>query len=348
MNSKIPTSTFSVVYYASNIRFLQSWELSPFYHALRQALCGESFVYPEHLRRQQHYHFLGKIVLDEEARNGSEIRQNLKHVSKKLTLYQKNKSTQLATELNNIYFYCWLLNLLDRNLHYENLNHKALREIVKQTDLQDSITRRQNEILKLFFWGIQRYETKETDDLVESSLDLLYSRVRLAKNELKESPARLDYYVLQSRVENISTKSINANDPKIFEAALILKVVTQNGLFIPESEKDEYLSIQMKSLVFDKYLAILRSSFRFKLFKLRLPIWILPIIIFLVQFLLFQFPEYIEGVEPFGVSIKLQNFNQFVKSIPLYAILAFNAILFAVLTIIFQNILIRKRIIREL
>jgi len=135
----------------------------------------------------------------------------------------------------------------------------------------------------------------------------------------------IDYYIKQQRLEKIDIENVTSELSmlKLLEVAVILKAASGKGLYLPELEKEQYLSNVSMEIVKEKYLTILNDSFSNTFYKIRLPSWFGYLILFAAESAIFLAPNIFDSVQFGPVAIKLS----VLLSIPVWALLLGNGIL---------------------
>lgn len=333
----------ALVFHISKIS--KSWNLiNPYFISLRDLLLEDSGTKLNNLRKQQEYHFIAKIINDEINNRKNEINRNSKEISLFIKKYLKSKQQSLGDYIIRDLFYVFILRLLGKTAHFDKLDKNKIKAFLSNYQTQSGNIINFHKILSLFYLGI--YD-KQKSEIVESNLDLsiniLFNRLLLANNEKREKSQLIDYYLKQNLVEKIDLTSSSENSKgKLLEIAVILKSANGKGLYIPEIEKEQYLSSFTQSIFREKYLTMLKESSSMKFFRSRIPLWSLILLFFVLESLVFLLPNFFETISIGNFSIPT---TEIVK-LPIWVILIINGIIMAVLIYVIQ-IHLNKRIREE-
>ena len=178
------------------------------------------------------------------------------------------------------------------------------------------------------------------------SLILLYKQIKIKSSESREKTDLFEYYILQNEIEQNCEILINDNNPLVLEVALILKLITKSGLYIPEHEKFLYISSFAKEVVYDRFISIVAKLFYLERKKIKIPFWISSIIFFLLQFLFIKYGKLIDAISFSGLSLRI-NLTKLIDSISPIYVIVFNGI-FVIIFLFFLPRYIKARIKREL
>ena len=317
----------SIVYHISNIS--KSWDLKNYYHlALRDLLLlNESTqIDVNSLRVKQEYHFVAKIIVDELKNNVKNIKNNGKEISLLLKRYLKNKKQKDGDNVTLFLFYIFLLKLLNRDKHFRQLGPKEIKQFLETYQSQNNIFNCFQNVLSLYHSvNIDKITEKETNDDLELSINLLYDRLKLTETSKRDKNNIVDYYIKQTQLEKIDVSSISSEQTKgrLLQISIILKAATGNGLYLPEIEKEQYLSKFTQKIFREKYLKILEDSNSIKIRGISIYNWLAVFLFFLLEALIFSLPNFVESITVFGININ----TKALAELPIWVIILINGLI---------------------
>lgn len=326
------SSVNAIVYHIVNIS--KSWQLNnPYFVALRNILL-EKFDTPKDIRSQQEFHFIAKVIADELKNNKSEIRNNTKKISDFLSNYIKERNQKNGDEALRLIFNILILKLLNRKGHFNNLNQNKVKEFLSLYQTQKSNFKNFQKILSLVHSVDQQGTEEYINDDLDLALNLLYSRLLFNEESKRDNNKLVDYYLKQTRLEKIeTTTSSERTKGNLLEIALILKATTGKGLYIPEIEKEQYLSRFTKTLFREKYINILKETNSVKIFNFKLPNWVVVLSFFTLEAIVFALPNFVESLSFGTFSISTGALMQ----LPLWVILIINGIIISLYLFLLQR-----------
>jgi len=343
MANKELTNENALVYYISKIS--KSWNLdNPYFSSMKNLLLSKSGTKLRNLRKDQEFHFIAKIINDELNKNNEGIKDNCKQISFLLDRYLNKKQQKDGDKTIRSIFYIFLLKLFNKNNHFKRVDDKRVRNFLMEYKTHSSNLKNFHKILSLYYLGrIEELGKEEIKDNLDLSLNILYLRLLLSQESKRKKSILIDYYIKQSIIEKIDlTITSERSKGKLLEIAVILKAANSKGLYIPQIEKEQYLSAFTKNIVKEKYLSILKDISTIKVLKLKIPLWLVILGFFLLESLVFALPNFIESISIGSLSINTKAFSD----LPIWSILIINGLIISIFLFIIQ-IVINKRISDE-
>jgi len=342
MSEYNPTNENAFVFHISKIS--KSWNLkNPYFSSLRDLLLEKSGNHIKGIRKEQEFHFIAKMINDE-LNNSNEIKSNCKQIHSLLSNYLKRKQQKEGDKTIRFLFYAFLLKLLNKNKHYKSLNEEKVKKFLIEYKTPSSNLRNFHKVISLYFLGnINDQEKEEINDNLDLSVNILYQKLLLSEKAKREKSNLIEYYLKQSNLERIDlTATSEMSKGKLLEIAVILKSANGKGLYIPEIEKEQYLSAFTKSIVREKYLSILKDISTIKVFKSKMPVWSAILGFFLLESLVFYLPNFIESISigTFSISTKA------LSGLPIWSILIINGLIISLFIFVIQRN-INKRVSDE-
>jgi len=335
-----PTNENAFVYHISKIS--KSWNLNnPYFSSLRDLLLNKSGTQLKNLRKEQEFHFIAKIINNELNKNDREIKNNCKQISSSLNRYLKRKQQGDGDKTIRSLFYIFLLKLHNKNKHFQCLNKSTVKKFLTEYKTSSSNLINFHKVLSLYYLGnIDKSKNETINDNLDLSVNILYQRLLLSDKSKREKNNLIDYYLKHNAIEKIDlTATSERSKGKLLEVAVILKSANGKGLYIPEIEKEQYLSAFTKSIIREKYLAILKDISNLKLFKTKLPVWSIILAFFLIESLVFTLPNFIESISIGVLSISIKALSD----LPVWVVLIINGLIISLFIFIIQKN-INKRI----
>ena len=291
INEKI-SSTSALVYHIEMIS--KSWKFeNPYYNSLKSLFHDLIKVDLDINNSKQQYHIIAKIICDEINKNITNIKDNANEIKELIDEYllnmNQNKGDIILCYLFNIY----LLNILDKNTHFIKIEKEMVCNFLKQHQSDNIKYKNYKKILDIIYLNII---TKEENirDYYDLALELLYKRILISNTEYRNEDYLLDYYIKQNEIEklNINMES-EISRGNLLEIALVLKAVNSKGLYIPELEKENYISNYSKEIVSEKYLDVISDITKVNIKNFEIQNWLLFVVIILIELFVATFPDYI-------------------------------------------------------
>ncbi len=341
----------SLVFHISKIS--KSWNIqSPYPTALRNLLLGNiPKKKAQNLRVAQDYHFISKIIDDELRKDRKETKQNCGHISNLITLYQKNKDSSQGDKIINFLFHIFLMNLLDFKEHFKFLDKDEIKKFLESHMTSDSELNKFRSVLLLSLGNVKCNSPDKSKDMFGYSLDLLYLRILLSNEKTRDKKDLINYYLSQSFIEKLdfgrceNEKSIT----ELLKSAIVIKAASGEGLYLPEPEKEQYLSVFAKELIRTEYIKNLKeaTNFKIRLFKVinfSLPIWIGFSILFLIEtiIILLPFMSSLFSAVNLPIISPIIDITSKLSNLPLWLIILINGIIMSFLLYLHQKYIYRK------
>jgi hypothetical protein len=335
----------SLVYYVSKIS--QKWKFSnPFFSILQSLLLDKpTTIEANVLRKTQEYHFIAKIIYDELKNNKSEIKKNCKDTSSLLEKYLNHKQEDDGEHTLKRLFYIIILKILDKNQHFNNFEQENVSEFLIKFQTKDNNSKLIQLILCTIY-GIEKPAGNiiEPTDELSLSLQLFYYRLVLSREQKRTKSVLIKYYLLQSKLDKIELSLISSERSKgrLIEIAIILKATTGSGLYLPEIEKEQYLSSFTKEIFRKKYHSLISEANSVKIHNFSIPNWAVLGLFFAIEAFVFSLPNLTESISIGIISISTKQLSE----LPIWVILLANGLIVS-LYIIVQRRNINKRISDE-
>jgi len=333
----------ALVYHISKIS--KSWNLNnPYFLSMQDLLLGRSGTKLKNLRKEQEFHFIAKIINDELNKNNKEVKDNCRQISFLLNSYLNKKQQKDGDKTIRFLFYVFLLKLFNKNNHFKCIDNKKVKKFLMEYKTLSSNLKKFHKILSIYYLGlIEEVGKEEIKDNFDLSLSILYQRLLLSGKSRREKNRLIDYYLKQSVIEKIDlTATSEISKGKLLEIAVILKSANNKGLYIPQIEKEQYLTAFSKKIVREKYLSILKDISSIKLLKSKIPLWLVILGFFLLESLVFALPNFIESISIGSLSISTRT----LLNLPIWSILIINGLIISLFLFIIQRN-INKRISDE-
>ncbi len=314
----------ALVYHISTLS--QDWKITNPYNSMLRCLltnkpCNLDL---QTLRQNQEYHFIAKMIYDETTLNNEAVKKNTNKILAMIKKVQKNKQQSDADSVIRCIYYVLIMSLLGKRLHYDILPTNQVRDLLKEVKTESHNLQHLNRILCFVYNVNSELVDIDIDDDIALSLDLLYRRLILCNQENRDKNALIEYYTKQSKLDDIDLTSVSSEKTqgKLLEIAVNLKATTGNGLYIPEIEREQYLSNFTKDILRKKYSDIISKENTVSFFGLSLPIWLALLTIFLIEAVIFSVPNYVESISLGFVSISTKPLME----LPISAIIAINGV----------------------
>lgn len=181
-----------------------------------------------------------KLLFGEISKN---TRENITRINTQLENYFQKKESPLGKILLNEFFHLLLLKFLGYNQQESKINSEDIKLFLEQYVPQREEIYLYN-VLSLFYLGKEGTFGDKSENDEELVIRLLYYRIKIYLSKTNIEKYRTEYYTLQKTLE----EKINLNHStdisagKLLKVALILKAVVGNGIYLPEKEKELYLS----------------------------------------------------------------------------------------------------------
>ena len=195
--------------------------------------------------------------------------------------YTSTKNSKSADKIISIYFY-GLLNDRISTGYNERISERLIpKEII--LDILQNSKHQYSKTLRLVLMGDKNSVPGITSEY--DAVDVLSLCIASESSE--------DKYDLSSAFKKISfdeemIKNGKLSYDSILTSALIISAAFKNGLYFPEFRKEVKLYSGENSVVNEKYRNALREFYWFKLFGLRIPIYLIPILIFGGEWFVFK------------------------------------------------------------
>lgn len=329
------------------------WSLtSPYVTSLRDLL-NETVPKKslENIRANQEYHFIAKIIYDELKRNKKEINNNCNILKKMISDYDKNKEDYNGNKILNFLFYIFLMNLLNYKKHLDQLDKQKIKKFLEEHNTSERTLSKIRYILLSLSGSSQRYISDKSNTLFEHSLDLLHLRLLLSNEKTRDQKDLINYYLSQSFIENLDFGKYGDDNSRseILKAAIVIKAASGDGLYLPEPERERYLSSFAKELIKNKYMKNLKDAtqFRLKTFKVLdfyLPLWACFGLIFLIEALIIFTPKLAElfSIVDVPVISQVVKLTSWVSNLPVGALIIINGVIVAFLLYLHQKYIYNK------
>lgn len=339
-----------IVYHISALA--QEWDLTnPYFIALRSLLIEETInVKKLNIRFSQDYHFASKIIIDEINKENNGIDQNIKEINGLFSSFQSKKQQKDGDRLIISLFHVLLLKFLDRGFHLNKLNdEKKIKSTLLSYHTENKELNGYFSILKLFYLKEESNLSEEKNfEALSLTISLLYDILLLKDEDMRDKKNLINYYLKQLKLEESDLPLLNSENSqgKYLKIAIMLKTLSGKGLFIPEIEKEQYLSRFTKKLFRNRYIGVLNE-----LNQTKIPFtswsfirWKFPLIVFFLELCFYWLGKLVSAITLPFVEIDISNLpiNQFYPY-RVEIIIIFNAALFAYLAhynhmIVEQNI----------
>jgi hypothetical protein len=321
------SSVHSLVYHISNIS--EEWKLSnPYFIMLRSLLLDKSVTIDlNKLRLNQEYHFIAKMIHDEFTKDKNEAGHNAEEILSIISRYEKQKQQNDAENGIRNLFYVQILKFLDKDLHYNSIKTKNITQFLLNAQVEDLNLKNMLNILCLIY-GIQPIDMGKNDNIPDEvglSLNLLYSRLLLSDASKRNDGILLDYYLRQNKMDKIDISLISSerSQGKLLEVAVYLKAATGNGLYLPEVEKEQYLTNFTKEIFRKKYLSVAKKVNSIEIHGFMVPLWALMILAFAIEATIFALPSFTDSISLGIISIPTKP----ILELPVWIILIINGLL---------------------
>jgi hypothetical protein len=322
------TNRSALVYHITMLS--QNWQITNPYHAMLRCLLinTKTDIEPNALRDGQEYHFIAKMIYDELNLNRKGTKENVEKIVARTKAIGKNKQQSDADSLIRCLFYVVIMNLLGKGLHYDSLQRDKIAELLKELHTKDNNLQLMLRVLALVYGSNSEMTDVEINDDFGLSLDLLYRRLSICDSTKRDKNNLIEYYVKQNKLDSIDTITISSENTqcKLLEIAVILKAATGNGLYLPEIEREQYLSSFTKDFLRKKYKQIIEKENSFVLFGVTLPIWALILTCFALEAVIFSLPNYIESISLWILSIPTKPLLE----LPISVVIAVNGVVMVV------------------
>lgn len=351
VNRKDIKSNNGLVFFVSNLA--KNWNISsPYPLALKNLLLG---LNPkgrlQNLRVAQEYHFVSKVIDDEIGKDSYEIGKNCSDIKKRLERFTSERDSIEGSKIMRLIFHIVIMNLLKHHEHFKRIDKGTLKEFLDSYNTDDLVLAKFKSIIVLLTQGVKESNISKSNSIVEHALDLLYLRMIISNESTSNKDDLIGYYLNQSTLEGLDLGQVGNDNAKaeLLMFAIIIKAASGEGLYIPEPEKEKYLSSFAKDLIRNKYMKILRdaSSFRIKIFKVidfKLPLWACLGLIFLIETLIFVFPKIAEIFSAADVPVigQITKATLSIAELPIWIIIAINGAVVGLLLYIHQKYLYKK------
>lgn len=333
------TATNDVVYYISKIS--SSWELSnPYFLALRALLlCDDAFDLGD-LRGQQHYLFIANIMQNT-LKDSNELKNIRKKIGKRLEEYDTTRKEENGDLIIDSIFMLFLLKILNYKSQLEKISEEKIRMFLNTYKPIKSNYINIKKIL-CFLFGVDNNDDAIYINEYDVALNLMYLKLLLSKNVFRTEGILIDYYVKQRELEErIFDMGFSSERSKgrVLEIALVLKAVNGDGLYIPDIEKNQYLSTFAQELVRTKIESLYTEASHFEVKQFKIPFWFLPSFLFVFEAIIYSYPEIVDSISILFIELGIAN----IILIPFAFILLLNGAILS-LFMYYVNYRVRKRI----
>jgi hypothetical protein len=206
-------------------------------------------------------------------------------------------------------------------------------------------------IVSLFYGFEYSQEHDESSDLIDLSLDILSDRLILSRDKTRNKEVLMRYYAKRTLLDNkelVSSSEKAKTDLLI--VALLIKSSSGSGLYLPEIEKDSYLSRFANEIVKEKYLKKFDevNSLKFNLFgklDVKLPLWLVFAILFGLELCIFILPNIVSPLANIIGGDKFESLYNLLlnlQSLPLWLTILINGLIVGLLLYIQQKYIKKK------
>jgi len=291
------SSLNSLVFHIS--KSAKDFDLSEnYYRALKSLLLEEkSYIKFEDYRKE--YDFMAKIIFDEISNKNSGVRENIKKINELIGDYLQTRDSSKGKLLLNCLFHIFLLKLLDHNEHVSGIQSDNIKNFLNEYNPPVGEETYIHNVLSLFYLGRAKIIEIKNENEIELALNLLYYRIKIAKDDEKTKENRLEYYTRQKALEekiNISPSQSPTVQGRLIKIAVILKAISGNGLYIPETEKERYISTFAKAYIKQENNFTIRgvaNCIKIKVWGIEFnpSLWLLALIFSIMELILVLIPK---------------------------------------------------------
>ena len=334
------SSINAFVYHVSQLS--KNWEFSnPYFLGLKAVLLDEAVVIDtKTLSEGQEYHFIAKMISDEYS-NKNGVESNVSKILSQIEKYLLERNVKVGANITLYLFYAAVMEFNGKGQHFNGLDKRSekIKAFLGNFKASNSNLSNMEKILSLIY-GVEAQDSLETNDNLDLALNSLYDRIALTKVVKRDKGVLADYYLKQYKLENsgLSKASFEKSRGNAVEIAVILKSAAGKGLYIPEIEKEQYLSGFTQKLFREKYAKYINESNSFKLWGLNLPSWFVVLCVFILEAIIFYLPN-------FGASIQIGFLSiptNILLELPIWAVLIIDGGLIALYIYIQQKKINKK------
>jgi len=266
---------------------------------------------------------MAKIIQDEINQDKIEIKNNINYINNLIDNYLNSMVVTLG---NNLIYYLYIINILhflNKSIHFQNFNKNKMILFLENYDSELNELFNIKKILDLIYLNklLYKEEIKSDHDL---ALNLLYQKILLSSLENRKKEILVDYYIKQKKLENMDFSSVSSNKAKLdlLKIAIILKAINGKGLYLPELEKEQYLSKYSQELIQDKYKNILYNLNMVEIYKYNINAWKIILIFFILEIIVKKYPSF------FGLSLLFLSIDlSFISNFKIEIILLLNGLI---------------------
>lgn len=311
-----------------HIKFLaRDWSFTnPYFQSLRALFFNSEQIHLTNLRTQQLFHFLAKIIVDEIKEDKSKIKNNIDQINQLIEAFSINKRTDDGEKVLRSVYIINILRLLNRKLH-----HNAVQSDLVKTFLENIIpvnnTSLNMRIILCFLYSMEQNDELNIDDDYDLVLSLLYDKLQLSRPDKRNEKILIDYYVKQKELEQKDYSRIVSESSKgrVLEIAIVLEAIVGKGLYLPDLEKEQYLSTYANTIIISKYNSIINKMHEFELYNVKISLWLLNILFYALEVIIFLMPQATNSITIplIGIEVNLE----FIRKLSISHVLLFNAII---------------------
>lgn len=309
------SSANALVYYVEKIS--KDWSFdNPYYQSLNALFHSLNDFNLEIENSKQQYHIIAQLIQDELNDNIKNIKLNVKYIEDLINEYNKNLNQNIGDLILSYLFFIYLLKLLNKNTHYSELNNEIIKKFLSKYNSDKSININYKKILEIKYLNVINDKEFITNDY-ELALEMLYKKILISNNLYRKKEYLMDFYIKQNKIENININyASDKGKSNLLEIVLILKAINNEGLYIPELEKENYISTYANEIIREKYLDMISeiTSVNFKFIKISN--WLFFIIIIIIELIIVKYSDFItiplgfieidsNVIDEFGIYLKI-------------------------------------------
>lgn len=307
-----------------------SWEFSETYANTLNSLLNDSFKDIKIKNAKKDYDFFAKILVDGANKNKRGLKENLLIISGFIQDFEKTKNLSVLKKIFLSLFHLIILDMLLNKNFSSKFKTPNLEKILQENLTEDEELNFYKHIILTYLFGKVDNKFKITSDfgqdIEKSCLKLFYLYILISKEPFRQEEHLLEFYTTNSLIEKkiLSMGFGNKDKLKLLKSAIILKVISGKGLYLPEIEREQYISSFAQKIVKDHYKSRLDDLDKIK----KIPSWVFYPIILIIEALTLLFPK-ISELMPQSVPLVGDIFKYlgFLGYLPLWAILMINALL---------------------
>jgi len=319
------SSSHALLFYINNLA--QKWTFTnPYFLSLQALLLNQKEIKIDNLRTQRLFHFLAKIIIDEINLDRTGVQDTIKTLKDLMDNFSNNKRSIDGEKIIHSLFLINILNIFNYKIHYNVLNIESIKNILKLIETENKSILNMKIVLCKLYSIEYNYEIIINNDY-DLILSLLYDRICLSHPDTRNERTLIDFYLKQKELEDKDIFSSISDNSKgrVLEIALILKAIVGKGLYLPEIEKDQYLSTYAKNALLPKYYQIIDKMNQIVIRGIKVPVWGLIFLYFIIEIFIFSFPLASNSIAiPYtGIEIPLD----YIRELPITYLTMLNAVI---------------------